>query len=464
MSNCKAKLVARKVAYKKVNKQTEEVDFTIMEDIDSCAKINTKKFVSTSGTATYSPTTVPDDLLNICESFGCKNTGTLLVTGTEPVNGIFTTISDATEYFAGVMYYYLQLDKGKYTVTTTVSDLLDESQTNADVYTTVVDATSKHFYPITIDFAKEPTSTAGSGWTASTNGTRVNISVARWVDPEALPAEPGEDTPLTVGFSSISFFDEIEDLEGNEAIKLGCLTGIEGEDTIDALEEACLAAQYDDTSASVERTITASTWTPNAIKLNPFIHRGEEDTGFFMQTITHEVEQDPDNPEYGSIHISDAYAEECGYIYVSMEDACNITDSVMDRINNPNLMDLNEVQFQVINTMQNPDINIVGSKLYFNKVNIGKTVLISYPKEAAEVESYDFTDAYVNDRRVKMTYTKHITDGVIEVYRYNNVLVTSFPMMINASDSELEYTVKVVKDEKGRYYTMQRINGEGNKL
>lgn len=82
MSKCNInKIVAQKVAPQKLS-NLDEVEFTISRDIDACAKINTKNFLL-EGTdlVEYDRLLVPDDLLNVCESFGCKNTGTLLAEG-----------------------------------------------------------------------------------------------------------------------------------------------------------------------------------------------------------------------------------------------------------------------------------------------------------------------------------------------------------------------------------------------
>lgn len=457
MSNCVGKLVSKKVSYDKVNKDTAEVAFTIMEDIDACAKIITKRYatygsVDGSGTlvSTYAKTKVPEDLLNICESFGCKNTGTLTVTNTatnatKGVYATFTSASDATEYMAGVMYFYLYAPSD--TVEVTISDITDEAMENADVYKIAVSGdTTGQFIPVTVDLSKVPTSTTGDGWQASDNGVRVKIT---------------DVNGTSVGISSISFFDSIEDLEGNEAIRLGCLTGVDGEDTIDALEETCSTAQYDETSPSIERTITFKTWTPNATLLNPFMHKSDETEGWFFQTVRKTIPMSADNKGYGMIHLSDLYAEECGHIYVAIDDSCNITDSVLHRVNNPNLMSLNENQFQVITAKQNPQRSeLIGGEIYFDESLIGKTVVISYPKEALEVETYHATTVGVNNRRVKMAYTRQISDGVVEMYEYKSVLVTSFPMALSDSDSEAEITVSVQKDNNNDYYTMKRINSE----
>ncbi len=446
MSNCIAKAVASKVSYNKLVKDTSEVAFTVMQDIDACAKINTKKYVSLTNEnsqAVFSKTKVPEDMLNICESFGCKNTGTLNIFAknsedVKDIGAVFYSASDATEYMAGVLCFYVNTPNSA-TLTVKIQDA--NGVGGKDIYeTTVVGKIGvghEAYSLITIDLSKAPKSTEDDGWTASDAGVYVEITA----DVKVF------------GISSISFFDSIEDLEGNEAVRLGCLTGVEGEDTIDALEESCMSAQYDETSPSIERTITFKTWTPNAVLLNPFMHKSDETEGWFFQTTKKTI---PSNCE---IHLADLYEEECGHVYVALDDSCNITDSVLRRVNSPVKMSLNENQFQLL-TNKYSTIETNGGVLYFDGSLAGKTVTISYPKEALEVETYHATTVGVNDRRVKMAYTKTISDGVVEMYEFKNVLITSFPMSLSDSDSELEMTVSVQKDNNNDYYTMKRINAE----
>ena len=145
MSNCNInKIISDKLSVSKLTK-TQEIDITIMSDIDSCLKINTRKFEKTTGTASaYTPRTIAPDLINVCESFGCKNTGTLFITSKEidaegnkvHISGaVFKALKNALDFAAGVVYYYVNVPQaGIYTITTKISDVLDHEMTNADEY------------------------------------------------------------------------------------------------------------------------------------------------------------------------------------------------------------------------------------------------------------------------------------------------------------------------------------------
>lgn len=466
MNKCNLnRVVAQKVGYNKVEK-TQEVDFNLSTDIDACVKINTKNYLAYEGATApvYSRLAVPQDMINVCAVKGCKNTGTLIISTknegsdsnyTHTASATFAKATNAVLISAGIVYFYVDFPKaGTYTVDLTIGDIKDSELTNGDKYTQEVTVTSEGYKPISFDLSMAPSEDVGTGWNPTTSGITMQIDVY---------TQDATEAGYMVGLSSISIFEDVEDLATNEVVKLGCMTGIEGDDTIDAMEEQCLGAQYDTSTTSVERTITASTWTPNVMMLNPLIHRTEVTEGFYIATVEMTVAQDAENENYGSVQLADSYDEVCGFIYSSIADSCNINDSILTRINNPNLMNLDERQFQVINSFLNPTVDVEGSKLYFNKALVGKTVIISYPR-AVEVEEFIATEAGINERRAQMSYTKKQSDGVVEVHVYDNVLITSFPQTINNSNSEFSFTISVQRDKNGNFFRIMKYNETGQYL
>lgn len=465
MNSCNInRTIAQKVGFNKLDKTTAEVDFNLMRDIDSCVKLVAKNYVAYEGETApvYSRLLVPQDMINVCESWGCKNSGTLLIpTKNTQAAEDYTHVSSVTYtkavnsvlFSAGVMYFYAHFPKaGEYDVAVTIGDIKDSTLTNGDKYTQKVTAVAEGFMPITIDLAVAPSETVGSGWTATTSGIRVKIELS-------APKDKSE-TGAMLGVSSIAFFDDIDELATNEVVKLGCLTGVEGDDTIDALEEQCLGAKYDTTTSSIERTITASNWTPNVLALNPFMHRTQKTEGFYIAT-TEVVAQE--EGEYAVVHLADSYNEECGFIYASISNTCNVADALLTRINNPNLMNLDERQFQVINSKLKPGADIEGSKLYFHKDMVGKVITVSYPR-SCEVEEFVANERGINEKRVKMSYTKVQSDGVVEVHVFENVLVTSFPQSISNSDSEFSFSISVQRNVNGDFYRVMKHNRTGEYL
>lgn len=459
MAKCNInKLAAQKLGYKTLDRSAE-VDFTIKEDIDACVKINTRKFIETTNSGAYSKTTKPEDMINPCGGFGCKTTGTLFITSKDETGegetpqtvhtsiGKFSTISDATSYAGGIVYFYVNVPaEGEYTVTVKLSDISDEAQDNADIYTTTLSANASGFYPVSISLAQAPQEMSGEGWQESQSGTVISIEVSK-TDESA--------ESIQIGLSTIMFFDGLEDLEGNIVVKLGCLTGIDGDDTIDALDDTCTQAGYDPSSTEVSSDLNFSTWTPNALELNPLLQRGDVTDGFIIERVSRTIELDGD---YGVITIADAYAEECGFVYVALNDDCNVTDSVFKRVNMPTLVDLNERQFQLVNSSTNPSVDFVGTKVYFNKDLVGKDVFISYPQQVEVEEHYYATDENLNGKKVEMTYVKEREDGVKEIHIYRNVLITSFPRALSNENNEKSLSLTVKKGANGHYYDIYIVS------
>ena len=123
----------------------------------------------------------------------------------------------------------------------------------------------------------------------------------------------------------------------------------------------------------------------------------------------------------------------------------------------PNLVDLNERQFQVVNVSTNPSVDFIGTKVYFNKDLVGKEVFISYPQQAEVEEHYYATDENVNGKKVEMVYPKEREDGVKEIHVYRNVLVTSFPMSLGNENNEKTMSLTFRKDANGHFYDVYVI-------
>lgn len=459
MSKCSNRVIAKTMGQSKID-ELMQVFFTVMEDIDACAKINTKKYLGVSGAgAVYHQTLVPEDMIQICESFGCKNTGTLMIIPTDAqtpdgdymhdVLADFNKSVDATDFYGGVMYFYVHLpEEGEYNVKVRLSD--DAHRINGggtDVYETKVIATAKGFYPVSIDMAEVPSEVENGGWIASHDRVGVSISI----DYTNQSPKGG-----MIGISSIAFFDDIADLEGNDTVVLGCLTGVDATDSLSTLDEACSRSGYDDTSASISRTVTARQWSANVDKLNPFIRKTERTEGFFMNTKKFVISRKRANDSHAYVRIPNM-SMECGFVAVTMEDNCNVTDGSFTRVNSPKLMRLNERQYQIINKKVDPTYDGDGSTIYFNPDTEGQTVLISYP-EIAEAVIYDATNNWLTGKRFKMTYPVMRDDGTMVNEVYHNVFPTSFPKSLSNSATEFSFEITVKKDLNGRWYEEQLIN------
>lgn len=354
---------------------------------------------------------------------------------TNELTAVFKSATDATKYSAGVMTFYAYSSIGGTTGTYKV-EITDIQNADFSGSTAIYSGTITYpggdgfggFALVVIDLSY-------AAWVATPNGIKMRIKVT------------SADTDDRVGISSISLFESISDLEGNDVVKLGCLQNVGGDDTADPLETSCFGEGYDEESVSVSRTLTAQTWTPNAWKLNPLISRGEKTEGYIMDT------QEITVPNNGKIILADAYRDQCGMVYVALSDSCNVTDAVLNRVNvgNSGIM-LDSDQFAVETNVENGIVVRVDTQL------AGKTVVVSYPKLVEDGQHFIANTNTLNDRKVVMTYKRTLNDGTIEVFTYRNVLVTSFPMTLSKTDTDFEYSVSVQKDRKGNYYEYMRFN------
>lgn len=447
MGRCTNNALISKIGVKKINKEME-VDFSVLTDVDRCMKVNAMNYLETTGTsAAYNAYRVPEDMFN-CLAEGCRNSGTLTITGEakSSVGAKYAVGYDATEFYAGVATYYVHLPvSGSYELTTTMSDMVDPSQKNADVYSQTIEAKGEGFQPVIVDFSKAPQSQSGDGWAASGKGAIINVDVKNNDDEVAAVA----------GISSFYFYDTIEDFEVNDVVKIGCIDELAGDLTVDPVDASCWGSGYDPTSISIERTLTAKSATPNYWKLNPLMSKGTKTDGWFIQGDEREIlTTTVDGVEYGYVQFPDMQINECAFTTAAIADKCNVTDSTLNRVNTPVIVDLNEKQYIVLDgtTTELTD----AGKILFHPSLVGLTVVVSYPKKAV-VEQYLANDEALDERRVRMSFSTVQTDGVKHVYVYNNVLITSFPGTVNNEETSFEFTISIQRDRNGNFYEVSRI-------
>lgn len=451
MRRCKNDALINKIGVKQMIKTTE-VDFAVLTDIDNCMRINTTNYLEFTGeNATYNPYKVPNDKFN-CLAEGCRNTGTLTVApGTKVDTSVGATFSigyDATEFYAGVATYYVYFpEKGSYTIETTIADLTEKDLKNSDAYIKPIEVETEGFQPVVVDFSKAPDSQKGTGWKASEKGAIINILV-RGLEDEPLPE-------VGIGFSSIYFYDSIEDFEVNDVVKIGCIDELAGDITVDPVDASCWGSGYDPTSVSIERTLTGKAATPNYWKLNPLMTKGTKTTGWYIQGDDREVQPVTiGGVQYGYVQFPDMDIEECGFTTAAIDDSCNVTDAALNRVNSPVIVDLNEKQFIVLDGTTT-EATEAGTILFHHSL-VGLKVVVSYPKKAV-VEQYVANEEALDERRVRMSFTECQTDGVRHQYIYNNVLITSFPQTINNEETTFEFTISIQRDKNGNFFEKYRI-------
>lgn len=427
MPKCKNDILISKVGINKLTK-TMEVDFDVFRPMPECNRINAHNYSNTDATTvSYNKWEVPQNQFE-CENEKCINSGTQYFEGTSPVTVTYKLASDATEWAAGVITFY---GKG---ITANPTVKLGDS-TNSSTFTAVAGAESADgFVAYTVDLSQTPASTQGDGWQPSENGTNMVISVAQATE---------------FGISSIAIFNEALDFATQEAVKVGCLTGVDGSWDLDIAEATCFnPARYGlESLESIERTITGNSVTANYMFLNPLISRGKEAESFDMDTVEKTAVE---SGTLAVIELSDADEAECGRVTVYVNGVCSPHDGQLTRISNPKLA-LEEDQFAVVANADG------GISIVLNDVHKGKNVIVSYPK-VVPVESYDICIDNAEGVRARMTYVKCHTDGVKYRYVYDNVLITSFPDGVtNDGEQEFSFTVTILKGKDGCFGHVYKI-------
>lgn len=449
MARCKGDELLAKIGINKLDK-TMEVDFAVLTDLDDCIKVNAKNYVGVQNTdtAAYNQYSVPSDMFN-CLAVGCRNTGTLQLTGdsAEIMSAKYFLNHDARDIAGGAATFYLWFENaGSYEVSFSVADAADQNMTNSDTYTKDVVVTGAGFYPVVIDLSEVPASVTGTGWTPTEAGAVFSVAI------EVAGGTTG--TPVTWGVSSFYFYGSTEEFEVNDVVKIACLTEISGDSTIDAVDASCWGGGYDPDSVAIEKTIVGSSVTPNYWKLNPLMMRGDKTEGWYLQSTSKEVAAvTVDGISYGYVQLPDMFVDECAFTTAAIADDCNVTDSQLSRLSSPVPVSLNERQFLVQDGAQGSSVS---GRILVHPSHVGRKIVVSYPKTAS-VEHYVANDENLNFRRTRMTYTVTQTDGVKNIYVFNNVLVTSFPGTINAEETSFSFTISIQRDKDGNFFDQYRV-------
>ena len=421
-------------------KNEDIVIIDILDDLSSCAKINTRTAGTTgAGIADlyYNAANVPEDAFG-CSKNKCYNTGTLQgsasatsVTFPELVKNM-----DATLYAAGLMTGYVLLPESEnaINVTVTVADYYDTTFTNTDVYTVAIKPElGAGLYPFVIDLGTAPTSTTGDGWTPSSLGVRLKV---------ALATVAADDV---VGISSFAFFESIEDLEIDKTVIVSCIDSIGDSQSFDVIEGACAASEYDPNSGTMTGTITANKVSSNFWLLNPTAYLEDDDTIGVPSIVTRTVTAETINGrEYGVIQLSDMVEGEYGFIQIQTPGCANNATELV-RVSSPIPVALESTQYQVLSTASG--LANLG-KILVSADWVGQELNIVYRKtvDADIIVVRDEFKSY----HVRAIAPLNKKDGSTEYHIYENIFVTSAANNISrSSDTTVELQFNVAADENG---------------
>ena len=426
--NCKNEILLSKVGKKKVTKETE-VEFTILDPIDSCRRINTRDYVSTDATPApvYDRYTIPDDAFN-CYGDKCANSGTLTVPAEKKV--VYRVPFNALDTYLGVITFYA-IASG--TVTVKISDT--KAMTNADVYEPKYVA-STGFTPIVVDLTQAPASTEGTGWSFE-EGKPVFIEIS---------------SSAEIKISTISLFESMEAFETMNVVKFSCLSEVSGEWALELAEETCVQeGDYDTENPEFEFTLTGKLMTPNYNALNPMHNKGSKTVGWQSMSVLKKTIADTKYQGKSYITLDDMNQDECGFLSAQVKDYCHVTDAQMVRLNLPvaENVTLDERHFIVIKNSNGTTDLVFG-------LPAGVEVLVSYP-QTVQIEHFVGNLKNLEGKHVRMSWPEIMTDGTKYVNVLNNLKVTSFPWNLSNEEGEMEISLQAKRDVNDNFYEQMRV-------
>lgn len=421
-------------------KNEDIVLIDILDDLSSCAKINTRT-AGTTGTGVtglfFNAANVPEDAFG-CSKNKCFNTGTLQ--GTASATSVtfpeITKTMDATLYAAGLLTGYVLLPEADSAITVSVeiADYYDSTFTNTDTYAvSIKPELGAGLYPFVIDLGTEPTSSAGNGWTPSTLGVRIKAGLA------------GVKSTDVVGISSFAFFESIEDLQIDKTVIVSCIDSIGDSQSFDVVEGACSTSEYDPNSGTMTGTITANKVSGNFWLLNPTAYKEDTDAIGIPSIVTRTVTSETINGvEYGVIQLSDMVEDECGFIYIQTPGCANNASELI-RVSSPQPLTLDATQYQVLSTASG--LANLG-KILVSKDWVGQELNIVYRK-SVDAEVIVVKDEF-KSYHVRMIAPLNKKDGSTEYHIYENVFLTSNANNISrSSETTVELQFNVAADDNG---------------
>lgn len=429
-------------------KNDDLIAISILDDLASCAKIDTRTITKASNanltSGYYNAANVPEDEFG-CSKNKCYNTGTFQGTVTAAETAVtlgdFKKTMDATLYAAGIVTAYVLLPAGDHQVSLTLADYTAADYTNSSTTTVTVHATKSGngsvLYPVKFDLT-EFTNT-GDGWTPSTVGVLAKVTI----DGANLKADD------LVGVSSIAFYESLEDLELNKTVLVSCIDTWGDSQSFDVVEGACSTSEFDPNSGSMTATITANKWSENLRYANPALHKTDEEEFGVLHVVTRTVQAGTGELDgYGYVQLSDMVEGDCGFVYIQTP-GCAGNSSELTRVSAPvPVIDgtTDGDKFQVLTTSYNGDASL--GQIIVGKDWIGQELNIIYrQKKTAEV--YTITNEF-RDFHVNILAPLRKKDGTVEWHLYENAFMTTHANNISRSDEttiELQFTIAA--DENG---------------
>lgn len=442
--------------------KNKKVLMSVVDPIEGCINIKTSWYDSISSSlgdveATFNPNARPTDMLNCPEPL-CITSGTLYVSflstpeELDPETGdiitpaeIGTTSVDYTigaaaiDYVNGVLNSYVELTgPGSYDVTFNINDKCTDSSSDV-TYTQTVTGSEEEAYPKTVQ-VQFPMSEA-EGFLPSTDcGMRISVSIT------PLTEESAENP---VGISSISMVKDPADYEQNDVVTVTCVDEVDFPMDVDLTDPTCLDQSPDDTSVTLELTLTAQQVTGNYMRLNSLAHLQDETEIFDVNCKTKTIAPITVNGVdlYG-VRLENYDDTECSFLSAYLP-ACNAIEGRLAYSQLINLVEPDLEAFKIAIDSETGE-----AYMYFNSDFDGETVTIQFPIKRDDAIIYELNTDFVEGRRIRVVIPYEQANGYHGYIMSYDAFTTSFPFgWSSTEDTPFEFTL-----------TFKRVNNSFGKV
>lgn len=299
------------------------------------------------------------------------------------------------------------------------------------------------WYPVVIDLT-QPVTISGTGYVPSTQGAIVNIQVTGLVGD-------------TLGVSSLTVRESIDDLKCETKVVAKCLSGLEISPEVTYTESVCYGKKATDLTVS-------GSFTAKMLENKFFsIYNGvitEEGEFYTMKSINDVVitSTTVNGQTYGQIDLSDFTGDKCADTELILN-IC-VDGQKGKRMNKLCIQDFSQSDLStedyIILSTENGDSRdgqiIVDSSL------IGQSVCISYPVAEAGTQ-FSFTDE-VNDDVVSALFLDKTNAGKKYSIEIPRMHITTMPLSLTSDNSEPEIQISFTtsKDDDNKFFKITYFN------
>lgn len=317
---------------------------------------------------------------------GCPSTlGTLVGipadTTPNPLNIIFEFNSDLSQLFNGILRFFVQTtdaSQAGLTMTVELADSIAELGVNSDEYDVLLSQNAPDYVLYVVDLSQAPDTINGTGWGQSILGSVVRINTQ---------------TDESLGFSTLEWYPDIEDLFSPKLIKAYCLDGLSINRTYEVIEAPCNEL-ISVSSKAIEFSVTVQTETRDLYEVMSDA-QVEETSVLESRKAKRLIESfiDPNTGvEFGSIGFAEFTSERCVPTDVLLCDQCGDDGGILILRETPSYNPAQEISngfFYVARGEYNTQVN---NRILVNPSYIGQEVTVDYYVDVAGTKITETND------------------------------------------------------------------------